>query len=92
MNVLHEYFFFSSLALVHLRRTASGTIVLMACAKSALTTTASAERSSPLTLSPTHFLPLKRRSVTSAFSSIFTPIASHTRAIASLTAAQPPVG
>ena len=92
MNVEQEYFFFSILRSVQRERKRSGTSLVMAWAKSAFNTTASARISSDSVRTPTARRPSKSSSFTSSPSENVTPISAAMRAMASDTAEQPPMG
>ena len=84
---------FASLRSVQRRRRASGTSFVIAWAKSALTTTASgALLATGRARTPTALRPSKRISSTGSARRMSTPISSATRAMARVTAPQPPVG
>ena len=92
MKVEHENFFFAIFSSVHLRRRWFGTNFVIAWAKSALMTSASA-RCSPLCVrTPTARRPSNSTSFTSSFSVMRTPSSRATRAIPSDTAEHPPIG
>ena len=92
MNVEQENFFFAIFASVQRRRRWSGTSFVIAWAKSALMTSASARYSPASVRTPTARRPSNSTSVTSSPSENVTPSSRATRAMPSLTAAQPPIG
>ena len=92
MNVEHENFFFAIFASVQRRRRWSGTSFVIAWAKSALITTASARYSPSSVRTPTARWPSNSTSFTSSPSEKVTPSSAAMRAIASDTAEQPPIG
>src|ERR1700757_474254 len=92
MNVEQENFFRAILLSDHRRLSRSGTSRDMVRAKSAFPPSASAWYSPCGVRTPTARRPLNRISSTGWFKQISTPSRSATRAIASVTAEQPPLG
>ena len=92
MKVEHEKRLASIFASLQRLRSGAGTRLRMACAKSALITTASAACVSPPARTPTARRPSKSNCSTGAFRQKRTPIRSASRAIVSTTALQPPIG
>src|SRR5262245_49763324 len=92
MKVEQENLFFAIFSSVQRRRMWLGTSLLIALAKSAFTTRASARYSPSRVLTPTARRPSKRICLTSSPSENVTPSSRATRPMASESAEQPPIG